>query len=476
MDARLICTPSSLLALLILLFSPFAGRAQENKLEHEPAPDLRTRTDGSDWPGLLGPNRDGKSPETGILTTWPPAGPPQVWERRVGEGYSMPVVAKGRIFLFARYRDSVRIEALESETGKELWQIEHPTVYEDAFGYSNGPRAPPLVDDDRLYTHGVDGFLRCHRVVDGKLLWEVDTFDRFGVVPNYFGVGSSPVVENDLLLVPVGGSPTDSPKNLEQGAVRGNGTGLVAFDKRTGRVRYAVTDELASYASPVVTTIADRRWGFHFARGGLLGFEPTTGKVDFHFPWRARRLFSVNASNPVIVGDRVFVSESYERGGALLRVEPGGYEVLWKDPPGRGQSMATHWSTPIHHDGFLYGSSGEKSGEAELRSVELQTGRVSWRQPGLRRVTLLYVDNHFVVLTEYGELLLIEANPEEFRLLAIAPMTQVPPNESSTGRRLGRPRPLVRYPAWSPPVLSHGLLYVRGSDRLVALELIPSRE
>ena len=109
------------------------------------------------------------------------------------------------------------------------------------------------------------------------------------------------------MIVQVGGSPPDSPR-IHSGKVRGAGSGIVAFDKFTGHVRYKITDQLASYSSPTVVSIGDRRWGLVFARGGLVGFEPTSGQVDFFYPWRARKLESVNASNPVIVDDMVLVS------------------------------------------------------------------------------------------------------------------------------------------------------------------------
>ncbi|MDB4324876.1 PQQ-like beta-propeller repeat protein [bacterium] len=414
---------------------------------------------------FLGPRGDGKSSETGILRAWPPAGPPLVWQREVGEGYAGPVVSAGRLFLFDREGENARLTCLSSETGEELWQAEYASVYEDYYDYSRGPRASPTVDGDRVYTFGVEGRLRCHRVADGELLWDVDTAGRFGVVQNFFGVGAAPVVEGDLLLVVVGGSPPDSP-SIQSGEVVGDGSGVVAFDKRTGEVRYAVSDELAGYSSPTLATIDGRRWAFVFARGGLLGFDPTNGEVDFHFPWRSKVLESVNAANPVVVGDRVLISECYGPGSALLAVRPGGYDVVWIDQ-GRDRVLQSHWATPIHHDGWIYGTDGRHSGSAELRAFNLATREIGWSQPDLGRTTHLWVDDHLIVLGEYGKLSLIESTPEAFRLVAESELAipHAGENDPDGG--------LLRYPAWTPPVLSHGLLYLRGKDRLVALELIP---
>jgi hypothetical protein len=216
----------------------------------------------------------------------------------------------------------------------------------------------------------------------------------------------------------------------------------------------------------VLRTVRGRERGVWLARDALVLFDPSNGRVDLRWPFRARKTYSVNAANPVVLGDRIFVSESYELGGALLEVTPdlSAIEVIWRDPPRRNQALASHWMTPVYHQGFLYGSSGEKSGDAELRSVEWATGKVRWSKPGLTRATVLLVDDHLVVLTEYGRLLLVEATPDEYRELADVTL------EAEVG---GRRRPLLRHPAWNAPVLSRGVLYLRGADRLVALELIP---
>ena len=430
---------------------------------------------GQDWPGFLGPRGDGTSTEK-ILLEWPEDGLRVLWFKKAGEGYSAPTVADGRVFVFDRVGDQARLSAWDAVTGKELWSTGYTTAYEDLYRYSGGPRTAPVVDGDRVYAYGVEGRLRAHAVETGKVLWDVDTASRFGVVQNFFGVGSTPVVEGNLLLVQVGGSPAGSPR-ISSGEVVGNGTGIVAFETRTGKVRYAISNELAGYATIRVVTVGNRRWAYAFTRGGLLGFEPAKGKVDFFYPWRAKKLESVNASTPVVVGDTVFISESYGPGSSLLKVRPGAYDVVWKDPPKRGQSMRTHWSTPIHHEGYLYGSSGQSSGEAELRAVEHATGKVAWSVPGLGRSTLTFAQGHLLVLTETGRLLLVEANPE--RYVKVAEMDlggrSAPTNEAAkTGvKGGGTDRPMLRFPAWNAPVLSHGRLYLRGKDQIVCLDIAP---
>ncbi len=133
------------------------------------------------------------------------------------------------------------------------------------------------------------------------------------------------------------------------------------------------------------------------------------------------------------------------------------------------------WSTPIHHRGYLYGSSGQSSGEAKLRCLEHATGKVMWSEPGLNRSTLLYTGNgYLVVLTEYGRLLLIEAKPERFSKVAEMDLGEAgAASPKSPIDRAAGDRPVLRFPAWNAPILAHGLLYVRGKDQLICLDAQP---
>ncbi|NOY41458.1 MAG: PQQ-binding-like beta-propeller repeat protein [Planctomycetes bacterium] len=449
------------LPLLVLLFGlafllPLHG-------EETLPEDLGTRQAGIDWPDFLGPGRAGKSPETGLITDWTSQPPRIVWQIELGTSYGSPAICRGRLVHFDRHGDNDRVTCRESETGRELWRVEHPSGYTDLLNYNNGPRCSPVIDGNRVYTFSAEGTLQCVRLEDGKRLWLVDTKKEFGVVQNFFGVGSTPIVWGDLLIANVGGSPPDGPTDIYsvQGQVDGNGTGVVAFDKMTGKVVWQATDELASYASLVTATIDRRPWCFVFARGGLIGLDPRNGEVDFHFPWRARLLESVNASSPVVVGRQVFISEAYGVGSALLDVQPGQHRVVWQDKPrSRERSLGLHWNTAVHHEGYLYGSSGRHRGPAELRCIELATGKVMWSESGLTRSSLLQVDGHFVCLSEGGMLRLLRVTPKQYELVDRLEL------QDDQGR------PLLRYPAWAAPVLSHGLMYVRGQDRLVCLEVI----
>jgi outer membrane protein assembly factor BamB len=427
------------------------------------APAAGQVKDGSDWPGFLGPLGTSVSPEKGIITPWPKDGLRVVWRRKIGIGYSAPVTSKGKLYLFDRKGNSATLTCMKADSGEPLWSFDYPTFYKDKYSYNGGPRCCPVVDGDRVFIYGVEGMLHCLNADTGKVVWKLDTCAEFGIIQNHFGVGSTPVVEGDLLIVQIGGSPPGS-KEEDFAELKGNGTGIVAFEKATGKVRYKISDELASYASPILATIDGRRWCFVFARGGLVAFEPTTGKIDFHFPWRSKDYESVNASNPVVVGDQVLITETYGPGSALLKVKPGHYEVLWNEAPKFRKSLQCHWMTPIHHDGYIYGSSGRHDYNAELRCIELATGRVMWRVGELTRTSLLMVDGHFVCLGEDGVLRLLKVNPEKYEEISQTELVD-PQSQQS----------LLKYPCWAAPVLSHGRMYLRGEDRLVCVELIPRK-
>ncbi len=426
----------------------------------EPVKPTRT---GSDWPRLGGPNGDFSSPEKGILTKWPEKGLKKVWEARLGEGYAPPVVADGRLFHFDRFDDNATLTARNAETGKLLWKYQYPTEYEDSYGYEPGPRACPVVDGDHVYVHGVDGMLCCVSVADGKEVWKVDTKKVYHFHQNFFGVGSVPLVVGDLLIVPVGGSPK-GPRPVDLRDAKGDGSCVVAFDKKAGAEKYKFGDDLASYSSPQFATFHGQKTVLYFARGGLIGFDPTTGNERFTFKYRAKSMESVNAANPVVVGDTILLTECYEKGAVLLRVtKEMKLETVWSDAENdrREKTLLGHWCTPVADGKHVYGCSGRHESEGDLRCVELATGKVTWVQPRTRRVTLTKIDGHLLCLAEDGTLTLVKLNPDKFETVAVW-------HEKDNDE--------LRPPCWAPPVVARGLLYLRGKGKLACYELIPKKD
>ena len=255
-------------------------------------PDLGSRSFGADWPGFLGPTGDSKSSEQGIATSWPETGLPIVWAAASANELRGTHDQSRTALSFRTRRRPGKTDLHEQRDRPGALGLRVPYRLRGHVRLQQRGRAAcPVVDGPRVYLFGAEGMLHCVRAVDGGLLWKVDTKARFGVVQNFFGVGSTPAVEGDQLIVQVGGSPPGSPA-IKSGDVVGNGSGIVSFDKYT-RARSGTSLPMSWPATPARCwpRIGQRRWCFVFARGGLVGFNPATGKLDFHYPWRARILF-----------------------------------------------------------------------------------------------------------------------------------------------------------------------------------------
>ena len=452
-----------ILAVSIALSTGFGADTLRPATVHE-AGSLWTRKNGIDWPRMLGPNYDSRSPEVGIQQKWPTAGLKVLWTADTGMGYGNGVAANGRWFQFDRFGNVERLSCLNAETGSQLWKWDSPVVYRDAYGYNNGPRCSPVVDGERVYVLGVAGTLACLSVTDGALLWKLDTNEKYNVTQNFFGVGASPLIYGDKLLIMIGGMQSAKP----------NGTAMVAFDKATGKELYRVGNYLASYSAPVVHKIDGQDVCLSLVREGLLTFDPNDGSKESFFSWRADMLESVNAASPILWKNRILISEAYERGSALLSLTSKGLEPLWIDGIGiKEKAIRSHWSTPLLDGNIVFASSGRNQPDTDLRCLvlnESNVGSATWK-PEVRwtkrnhdRMTGLIVDNHVLLLGEEGALQLLEINKD--KLAIVAQMDLAETKDIRDGK------PLVKPPSWAPLVLSHGLLYIRGEDKVVCLELI----
>ena len=406
----------------------------------------------ADWPRFLGPNGDSTSPETGILKSWPKQGLTERWTIKLGIGFAPSSIADGKLFHFDRFGDLCRLTCRDAKTRAEKWKAEFPTSYEDQYGYDPGPRCCPVIDKGRVFVYSPDGILACFAVADGKEIWKLDTHEKYRFQQNFFGVGSTPFVEGDTLIVAVGGSPK-GPRPADFTQVKPDGTCLVGLDLATGAEKWRLGDDLAAYSSPTVVTMNGKRVGLYFARGGLIGFDPVAGKQLFRHPWRAKLLESVNVANPVVSGNQIFISESYQIGSTVVSWDGTSLKTVWsdKDKDRFDMALMAHWCTPVLHDGFLYGCSGRHTNEADVRCVEFATGTVKWTLPRTTRCTLVKVDGLLLCLGESGELRLFKPNSAKYEEVA-------------------RWDADLAYPSWAPPVISDGLLYLRGKEKLVCYD------
>ncbi len=435
----------------------------------EPAGDAGQPTRaGEDWPRFLGPRDNGVSGETGLLATWPAKGPPVLWEKTVGTGYSAPSIRGNRLVLHHRLEDQEIVDCFAADTGKPLWSHSYETNFSDPYGYNNGPRCSPLLTTDRCYTFGAEGKLLCLNLETGKPVWLRKTAADWKIPDAFFGVGSTPVLWGRLLIVMVGGEPD---------------AGVVAFDAETGKTVWQnvgkkawtapngdqLDEKLASYSSLIAAQIHGHDHVFSLMRDGLVSLDPADGKIRFSYFFRSNAFESVNAARPVIIGDEVLLSAAYKTGAALLKIKSDGkgFVELW-----RNQNLQTHWSTTIQHEGFLYGFSGRHEGEAKLKCMDLKSGDVVWETDGAPadapagnadlvessarfygRGSALLADGKFIVLGERGLLALVEVNSKEFK-------------EISRVKFAG-----MKFPSWAAPVLSRKRLYLRCEDHLMCLDL-----
>ena len=437
----------------------------------------------ADWPEFLGPKRDGTSPETGLVERIPDGGLRIVWQKDVGTGYGAPSVRGGVLVLHHRMGDEEIVDTMDAATGAPLWRHKYPSFYQDPFGYNNGPRCSPLLTAERCYTLGAEGVLKCLDLKSGKQVWLRAVQNDFDVPEAFFGVGSSPVLEDGKLIVQVGGQQNSN---------------VVAFDAATGKTvwqnggaktwdgalmhgwpgepfvkwdpGHPAFQKMASYCTPVLATIHGRRHVLTVTRQGLISLDPATGAHHFSFWFRSSRAETVNAMTPVVSGDLILLSSAYyQSGSVLLRVRPDGKGV---DEVWRSLALEMHWSQPSLVGGFLYGFSGRNEPDARFRCVEFATGNVKWeRKEGwpnashskLRegevppdvfgRGSTIFADGKLFSLGEAGLLGIFRPNPEKIEEVS---RWQVPG---------------LTYPCWAGPVLSGKRLYLRCENKLVCLDL-----
>ena len=408
-----------------------------------------------DWPAFLGERGEAVSRETNLLHEFGADGPKLVWELAKGTGYSSASIRGDYLVYLHRLGAEEVVECLRPETGERYWSFRYPTDFEDRFGYNNGPRASPVIDGDYVYTYGAQGQLHCLLLETGQLVWRRDISSEFDVPQDFFGTAASPLIEGDSLVLNIGAP---------------GGPEVAAFDKRTGRMQWGTGDQWGpSYATPVVALVHGKRRIFVLAggesnppTGGLLAVEAREGTIDFRFPWRSRSYESVNASNPVIIGDKVLVSATYRTGAALLEVDrDGGYKKLWEN-----SEFDLHWTTAVYEDGHFYAFSGRNEPDAKLSCVNAEDGETVWSEAlewnesvlmqgesrtfyaSPLRGNLLKVDGRFLALGEHGHLLWLALSP-------------------SGPKMLERARLFLARETWSPPVLSRGLLYVNQNSRSI---------
>lgn len=391
--------------------------------------------DSFDWPQFRGPERDGVSPETEILNTWPEDGPRQLWRRQIGIGYSGVSVKGDRLYtMYTRTEGDAEIEvvaAFAAADGSELWHT--PVGEAITSDWGNGPRSTPTVDGDSVFALGSLGKLVAVAAADGSTRWEVDLTERFGCQRPYHGFSASALVQGTTLVI-------------ESGATEG--MAFAGLDTKTGETLWAVGDGRGgpAYNSALPIHMHGRDQILYQVRAGIVSLTR-----DGTLLWSHELPDGEAHAMPVFVSpDKVFVSGVEGVGAHLLQVDAGddGAAVaiteLWSN-----RNMKNHFSSSMHHEGHIYGFDN-----AVLKCIVAETGEVKWSKRGLGRGSLILADGHLIVLADKGRLLLLEATPsgyvEKGRVQALE----------------GR--------SWTAPTLASGRLYVRNHSEIAAYDISSS--
>ncbi len=389
---------------------------------------------GGDWPQIMGANRNGISVEEKLADKWPADGPRSLWEAKIGSGFAGVAVAGGVAVLFHRVADEDTLTAYDAESGKPLWSQGFPTSFQPAIVEDDGPRAVPTIHQGRVYALASAGGLYCVDIKTGKPVWQRQTQTEFHVPSAYFGAGSSPLVEGKTLILNVGGDKDRA--------------GVVAFDLNTGKTVWQTTSEQASYSSPIVTTLDGQRVLLCVTRLNFLSLDPATGKELARTPF-GQRGPTVNGAVPVMIGQRVLLTASYGIGAELLNLSRSKLDVVWTD-----EVLSSQYTTPIVHDGAVYGIDGRQDGgPISLKCFDPETRKVHWTKPGLAYATLIAADGKLLVMHTNGSARLAALDKTAYRELATASLLR------GTTRAL--------------PALAQGRLYVRNEQTLMCVQLAP---
>lgn len=437
------------------------------------------------WPQWQGPNRDGISPDTGLMKKWPDSGPRLLWTAPdLGAGFSGISVQDGRIYTMgemdAEHTDKPReapassdakpaanpnkpkkkkghhstgdrskkrqfVIALNEADGKQLWRTEIGTADNDGGG-KVGPRCTPAADGKHVYALGIDGDLVCLDAERGNVVWKKNYITDFdGHMMSGWGYSESPLVDGDRLICTPGGR-----KNT-----------MVALDKLTGDLIWscAVPDftgkgkDGAAYSSIVVSHGGGVKQYVQLIGHGLIGVRADDGK----FLWGYGKVANgtANIPTPIVRGNYVFDSTGYQTGAALLKLSAEGSgvkaEEVWFLGPTKLQ---------IHHGGmvlvgdYLYGGTGHNAGAPIC--VDLLSGKIKWKEdhgPGTGSAAVTYADGRLYFRYQNGTMAMLDCSPRGYKVLG---EFQIPD---------------VSEPSWPHPVITGGRLYLREQDRLLCYDL-----
>ena len=399
----------------------------------------------ADWPQYGGPNANRSTPEK-IQKTFPATGPKVLWRTPSTDGFSSLAVSGGQAFtqVLRSFEGAPRetVVALDAASGKELWAAPLGIIKVGDGGQDgtpdnkggDGPRSTPSVDGNRVYTTSAKLLVSCFDAATGKPVWTRDLMKEHAGRNISWQNAASPLVEGNLIFVG-GGGPGES---------------LLALNKTTGAVVWKAHDEKITHATPVVTTLLGQKQIIFFTQSGLVAVNPADGALLWKHPFR----YHVStAASPVVGGDIVYCAAGYTVGSTAVKIskEGGAFKAteLWFSKG--NQPVANHWSTPVYHNGHLYGMfSFKEYGAGPLKCVELATGQVKWSEPNFGAGNVILVGDTVLALSDKGELVTVDTNPNAYKEISRAKV--------------------VSGKCWSSPTVANGRIFVRSTKEAVCLD------
>ena len=411
-----------------------------------------TSITANDWPQWNGPERDGTTPEKGLMQKWPDAGPPLAWKTdAIGGGYSAPSIVNGKMYLLSNRNGDEVVLALSESDGSELWAAKlGPAVTGGARQGNEGPGSSPTVEGDRMYVLGAGGALACLQVADGKIVWQHNLIDDFGGVLPTWRYSESPLIDGDKLICTPGG-----PDATLVALNKSNGETIwkskVAepqsnSDNGGRRRRRRGPSSGAGYSSAIAINFEGQRQYVQLTATALVGVAADDGEVLWTYD-RPANSNRINCSSPRYHNGMVFAASAYGNGGGAVKLTKAG-DAIKAEEVYFTKNMKNHHGGMVIVDGFIYGANGGNSG-GFLACIDFESGETMWQDRKAPKGSVAYADGRIYLRAEDGEVVLVEPNKEKF---------------VEHGRFKQPDR--TRSPAWTHPVIANGKLYIRDQDTL----------
>ncbi len=359
-----------------------------------------TVANAQEWTQWRGPARDGSVVSKYAPATWPES-LKQSWRVEIGEGYSSPVVADGKVFVHGRRDPEEIVAGINLTDGKVLWQQKYQAEFKKnqyAVAMAKGPNATPLVVGSRLFTLGVTGILNAWDTATGKQLWTRDFSKSIDTTKLFCGTAASPLLVNGRLVVQIG-------SDIHGGQVLG-------LNPATGATEWEWRGLGPGYASPVLVDLKGSRQIVAMTEGSIVGLDGKTGKELWSVPFPDE--WHENISTPLWTGAQLIVSGPRQGTHAYTLAQTAGKwqaTEIWKNA-----DIAIYMSSPVFGDGLIYGHSSKRKGQ--FFAIDGKTGALRWATEGREgeHASVLLTPAHIVFLTNGADLIVAKRGTPAFTL------------------------------------------------------------